>query len=270
MVLKEFFRGGVKHALKLVRNPDYRTWCLLEGRYSHYPRFRDLELTADGLRLHVPDSASFLSSWREIFYRKIYQFQCLEPNPVIVDLGANIGLSVIFFKRLFPKSCLVAYEADPYIFRFLQENVSRNVTEEVSLYQKAVWDSDGCLQFRSDHADGGTVVRAANNETIQIASIDIRRILSSFNRIDLLKMDIEGAERTVIPATGTLLDRVQRIFVEYHSSIGDKQHLAEVLHKLEETGFRLTIETASAGTSPFQTEYNNSGFDLQLNIWGKR
>ena len=270
MVLKEFFRGGLKHALKLVRDPDYRTWCYLEGRYSHYPRFRELKLTADGLLLHVPDSASFLSSWREIFYRKIYRFQCGKPDPVIVDLGANIGLSVIFFKRLFPKSYLVAYEADPYIFRFLQENVSRNVMEEVSLYQQAVWDSDGCLQFRSDHADGGTVVRDANYETTKVKSIDIRRILSSFNQIDLLKMDIEGAERTVIPAAGALLDHVQRIFVEYHSSIGEKQNLAEVLHHLEEAGFRLKIETISAGISPFQTECNNSGFDLQLNIWGKR
>lgn len=269
MILREFIRGGVKHGLRLFREPVYREWCRLEGRYSHFPRYQELYLTAGGMQLHVPDAASFLSAWREIFLRGIYRFECSNSVPVIVDMGANIGLSVIFLKHLFPDAELIAYEADPYIFHFLKENVSRNVSGELTLHQLAIWDNNSSLLFRSDHADGGSVVNRNGEGTVEVRGIDIREVLESYERIDFLKMDIEGAERKVIPAAGRLLSRVKRIFVEYHSAIGERQNLAQVLGTLEEAGFRLRMES-SASAVPFLERRNNSGLDLQINIWGIR
>lgn len=270
MLLKEFIKGGVKHGLRLIREPAYREWCRLVGRYSHFPRHQEQELVVSGMSLRVPDVAPFLSGWYEIFLEDIYRFQCQEHEPVIIDFGANIGLSVIFLKRLFPDAKLFAYEADPYIFRFLEENVSRNVSGSVTLCREAIWTSDGELYFQGDRADGGRIMREKELGSVKVQTTDIRKVLGRFEKIAFLKMDIESAEREVIPAAGELLDRVEKIFVEYHSPVGKGQRLAELLGCLEKAGFRVIVQSIGSAPAPFLADYGKSIFDLQLNFWGRR
>ena len=68
--------------------------------------------------------------------------------------GANIGLSVLYFKRLFPACRIYAYEPDPYIFEILQRNVTEFHLTDVTLVNEAVAEFSGELGFKSDHADG--------------------------------------------------------------------------------------------------------------------
>ena len=71
---------------------------------------------AHGKILKIPDSASYLSSREEIFDQQIYRFNTSNSKPYIVDCGANIGLSIIYFKQLFPNAEIVAFEPDEKIF----------------------------------------------------------------------------------------------------------------------------------------------------------
>ena len=74
----------------------------------------------------------------------------------------------------------------------------------------------------------------------------------------------------VIPAAGQLLQRVENIFVEYHSRIGEAQLLAGVIETLESAGFRLVIQSAPVVLPPLAADLEGRQFDTQLSIWGKR
>jgi precorrin-6B methylase 2 len=88
--------------------------------------------------LKLVDSESFLTTYIELFENQIYKFNSSQKDLLILDCGANIGLSVIYFKRLYPNSKIIAFEADPNIFNVLQENVKSFNFKNVELINKAV------------------------------------------------------------------------------------------------------------------------------------
>lgn len=59
--------------------------------------------------------------FNKIFKRQIYNFQIDNPAPYIIDAGANIGLGVIYFKKLFPDAEIIAFEPDPNIFAVMKK-----------------------------------------------------------------------------------------------------------------------------------------------------
>ncbi len=76
-----------------------------------------------GHTLHVHDQASFRLGYSELFNEEIYKFRSQKANPYIIDCGSNMGMSIIYFKSLFPDSRIVGFEADPYVFSFLKKNI---------------------------------------------------------------------------------------------------------------------------------------------------
>src|SRR5213078_3291906 len=92
----------LKHWAQLATNTEYRRrrneTIRLRNLPEHSPTATDLE----GRRIEILDAQSFLYTHGEIFVREIYRFESNNPRPLIIDGGANIGLSVIYFKSLFP------------------------------------------------------------------------------------------------------------------------------------------------------------------------
>ena len=74
------------------------------------PRFEELEVGFYNCKIKVPDAASLLFLNHELFGLEIYKFNSEKTEPFIIDCGANIGLSVIYFKKLFPKAKVIAFE----------------------------------------------------------------------------------------------------------------------------------------------------------------
>lgn len=64
--------------------------------------------------------------FREIFIEPSYFFRTERPHPLIVDCGSNIGMSVIFFKLLYPDARVLAFEPDPAPFELLEQNIRTN------------------------------------------------------------------------------------------------------------------------------------------------
>jgi hypothetical protein len=87
--------------------------------------------------------------------------------------------------------------------------------------------------------------------------------------VDLLKIDIEGAETLVLKDCADLLSNVERLFVEYHS-FGDRpQTLHEVLAILSDAGFRVYVSSAGSA-QPFVRRESYLGMDMQLNIFAMK
>src|ERR1700675_3524001 len=96
-------------------------------------------------------------------------------------------------------------------------------------------------------ADGGRTLApgpgsAEAGSALEVEAIDIPELLRR-ETYDFVKMDIEGAERAVIPASAGALGNVSHIFVEYHGNSSEKPALASVVGPLEEAGFRIQVHT---------------------------
>lgn len=253
-----------RHVYRLLRKERYRTYCRVSSRLRRIPRFSECRVAVHGWDLRVPDSASFLSTYHDLFVDEHYGFLAGRPDPVIIDVGANIGLSVLYFKLLYPRARITAFEADPHIFEFLRHNVCANGFTDVELIDKAAWVSNTTLTFQSEGGDGG-FVGARGGREIQVPAIDFASYLAG-RRIDFLKMDIEGAESEVLPACAPHLAHVERVFVEYHSPADQRQSLDRIIAVLAQAGFRLHVRSIGANPSPFRGRHSGSRFDLQLDI----
>lgn len=229
------------------------------------PRHTPVSFDFLGTTISVPDFASFHSAFVEIFEHRIYEFAPKTEQPLILDIGANVGVSIAFFKHLAPNCKIIALEPDAMIFQFLRHNVIQLGFQNVELLEKAAWINEGELSFESDGADGGRISSEHGNKTIQ--AIDINKFLEKFDSIDFLKFDIEGAEREVFPACIPHLHKVENLFVEYHSRANSPQFLHEILSLMHANGFRYHIHTAMQYTSPFLHKQAHPGFDNQLNIF---
>ena len=86
----------------------------------------------------------------EIFLTRDYLFTSGTARPFIVDCGANLGMSIVFFKRLYPECKILAFEPDPETFSLLKGNVEANGFEDVTLVNKAVSSAEGVIEFYSD------------------------------------------------------------------------------------------------------------------------
>jgi FkbM family methyltransferase len=221
-------------------------------------------------KIKIPDAASFLFIYDELFRKGIYNFKTDETKPLILDCGANIGLSIIYFKHLLPNAEILGFEPDAKIFEFLKFNIESFDFSGVTLLKKACWKDETVLKFFSEGADAGRTANPTDSGNIvDVEAVRLRNYLT--RKISMLKMDIEGAEYEVLNDIKDKLECVENIFVEYHSFIGKEQFLPEILSILKHAGFRLHIN-APGLTSEHPlvdvTDYN--GMDNQINIFGFR
>jgi len=236
---------------------------------AKYPRYTKTKIELFNNTVDIPDSASFLFMFKEIFRENIYKFKTSILNPYIIDGGANIGLATIYFKRLYPFSEIIAFEPDPDIFKILKNNILSFGFDKIELIEKGLWNKNEIVAFKSEGADAGLVAELDNTIT-STNKIEVVSLRPYINRtVDFLKLDIEGAETLVLEDIEDDLDKVVRIFVEYHSFVGQKQSLNKVIDILTKANFRLYISSPGVSSkSPFNniSVYNN--MDMQLNIYG--
>ena len=101
----------------------------------------------------------------EIFVEGIYKQQ-LQPRPFIIDCGANIGLSVIYMKSLYPQATIIAFEPDEKNFELLKTNMRNFEFEQVEIRQEAVWIENTTLQFASEGSMSSRIQDDLNGNTI--------------------------------------------------------------------------------------------------------
>lgn len=223
-----------------------------------------------GKPFHFTDGLGFLGCIKELFKEECYFFESKNEAPYIIDCGAYIGLSVYYFKTLFPNASVLAFEADPATFEVLSKNIAGQQLSKVEVFNKAVWDKETELTFFAGNSMSGSLVVDALNKQNPI-KVKTARLKDFLNRpIDFLKLDIEGAEVEVLRDIRNDLTQVERIFFEYHSIAGKDQALGELLEILTQAGFRYYIQEAkNYAKRPFMG-LAKEGYDLQLNIFAMR
>lgn len=245
------------------------------NKVADMPRFTPFVVKVGGHGFQVIDSESFAKMVDEIFVSRAYEFEARRKCPVIVDCGANIGVSVAFFKTLYPCGRVVAYEADPYVYAALESNIRALGYAGVDLHNKAVWNQIETLPFQSEGSWGGRLSHFGvdRGQGIEVHTIRFRdallRLIDDHDWIDFLKVDIEGAEYEVMSDIADLLHNVDHLFLEYHSFRRREQRLDELLRILANAGLRYYIKEASRISSPFLQTIGGQ-MDLQLDIFAHR
>jgi len=233
-------------------------------RYRHFPAF------LLGKRITIVDGASYAYLYKELFLKEIYKFSSLKRDPYIIDCGAYIGLSVIYFKFLFPQSKIVAFEPDPNIFHVLSSNLHQFNFKYIQIHNVAVWNKDGKALFFHEGADAGRIINETiPNKTVSVSTVRLRKFIDK--HVDLLKIDIEGSEYEVLYDCKEYLHNIDKIFIEYHSKKYMPQQLGNILQILKNTGFRYYIDRVGImSTHPFIHISSYDDFDNQLNIFAYR
>jgi FkbM family methyltransferase len=227
-----------------------------------------------GFKFRFADSASFVGQYIDIFKREIYNFKAINNQPYIIDCGANVGISVLYFKTLYPNAEIIAFEPDKDIFAILKENIDNSNHKKVTLINKALWNTEGKTSFIDEGADGGKILDSKNipPHNLNIIEVETTSLRACLNqKVDFLKIDIEGAETIVIEDCENLLHNVERIFIEFHSAINKPQQLDVILNILSKNNFRYYLESArNYNKSPFISPTTVGNYDNFINIYGYR
>jgi FkbM family methyltransferase len=255
---------------KRIKNKIKKTkFNLLSKKLLSAKRYTTLDVEINGLKLRIPDAPSFLFSYKEIFNEEVYFFKSKKKNLYVIDAGANIGLSTIYFKKLYPNAEILAFEADPKIAEFFIQNMSSNgITDDITLIKKALHTDSGLyLSFSSEGADAGSLSKEKNRLTdIQVETVKLSDYINK--TVDYLKIDIEGSEYNVIKDIEPKMHLIGRMFIEYHSFVGQEQNLHEILGILSKNNFRYYLDTPGLSSkNPFKQINTYLNMDLQINIF---
>jgi FkbM family methyltransferase len=185
----------------------------------------------------------------EIFAREEYLFESSTQQPVIFDCGANIGMATLFFKWLYPESTVVSFEADPTTFRVLKRNILENRLQGVSAHNIALWNEEGRIPFfvREDEPGSLLMSTTAGRTKGKEIQVDAKRLSFFINgQVDLLKLDVEGAEIKVIRdlLDSGKMDAVRQMIIEYHHHIPQEgPRLGSFLAMLEQNGWNYQLSS---------------------------
>jgi FkbM family methyltransferase len=166
------------------------------------------------LRIGTTDVDAF----EQVFINREYQFN-LEGDPsVIIDAGANVGMSSVFFSLSYPKARIIAIEPDPTNFEILKENAKR--FSNIKPINVALWSHKSVVSLSSSNGGhwGVRVVGESSSAEKNTNAQSLSSILEENNilKVDILKVDIEGSELELFEDPSAWIDRVNFICAELH------------------------------------------------------
>jgi len=207
----------------------------------------------------------------EIFINEIYKTAFpQDSSPVIIDCGANIGLSVIYFKTQYPNCILTAFEPDPKNHDLLLKNINSMNLENVIVRKEAVWVKNTTLNFIGEGTTASRIEEETNTNAkdgaVRVKAIRLSDLLQS--KVDMLKIDIEGAEYEVLKDIEDKLHLIEILFLEYHGTFKQNNRLAEIFDILIRNKFQFYIkEGHNVYQQPFYDHISSNKYDIQLNIF---
>jgi FkbM family methyltransferase len=217
----------------------------------------------------IPVCLRFSTSDNKVFHQVFNekQYSCMDQiqrPQFILDCGANIGLSCIYFLNQFPDAYIVALEPDDDNYQLCVKNL-QFYKDQVKVLKKAVWSSStGLKLFKHNEGNLGsewaTEVRIVQEgEEPDVEAVDINTILKEENvdYIDILKIDIEHAEKYLFKDRyQEWLPKVKNLVIELHGEECERiffNALKDYDYQLEHLGETIACKNLSYKNSAFYT-----------------
>jgi FkbM family methyltransferase len=172
-------------------------------------------------------------------------------KPVILDLGSNIGCTIIDLKYMYPNARIIGCEMDYENYILAVKNCARY--NDVELMHNAVWYEDGVVCYDNTNntdafnIDANLTSSSKKRTIVSVRALSVNSLLKlySLDHIDYVKMDIEGAELQVLSINNEWLQTVREIKIEYHTGEEDAAKLKETL---KSWGFTVVRDTHHPST----------------------
>ncbi len=255
--------------------PPSKAWRLLISKVrqkylGHDCQNIDFTLSVKELdaNVFVNDIEQFSYLFNVFFTEPFRVSNKVADNAVIIDGGANIGMTSLYYASLYPNAKIYAFEPSKQNVEYYKKNLA---SVNAAIEQKALWDEPCVLNFNFSncsryHSAFGTA-ESTHNEEIHAIRLDDWIRSSNIDRIDILKLNVEGAELKVIKSLGQEAEKISTIVGELHPEFVSQIEITEALGnigfdivRLERTGKTVSIFEAH------RRKYNGL-HDLKKSLW---
>ena len=168
--------------------------------------------------------------------------RALQSGETYVDVGANIGFTAIEGSRAVgPAGKVFAFEPHPTIFSYFQQNLQLNGCSNTKAFNVALDREPGELRFMNDRRDDMNRISAGGGLVVRAETLDKMIPFSAAERIQLLKVDVEGAERSVFAGASEVLRRTDTLYFEAYqpSASAFGYRIEQLLDDVRANGFQL-------------------------------
>lgn len=193
---------------------------------------------------------SLYGMFAEIFIDQNYAISYTEEPLNIIDGGSNMGIAIAYFQTMAPNSKILSFEPNPETFRILKQNILNN-NLKVNAVNSGLGSSDRDAVFYTDTKDessqSASLTKHLESKGRELKEIQVKiEKLSKYitEPVDILKLDIEGAEGEVLEdlLEQNKLDLIKVMFIEYHTDGENTTYpLSRLLEILEIGNFKYEI-----------------------------
>jgi FkbM family methyltransferase len=174
--------------------------------------------------VYVRIATTDASVLRQVLMEQHYNMSFKMVPKIILDAGANIGLSAVYFANKYPDATIIALEPESSNFLLLQKNISPY--PQIKSLQAALWKESGHINLidPSNGHHGFQTVEGKTNDCARswlVEALTVDGIMSrmGLRTIDILKIDIEGAEKEVFENSADWIDKIEVIMAELHDGL---------------------------------------------------
>lgn len=275
--MKNLFSNTISGALNRLKKSTHRPYSVfdiswLKEKYLKHSTAKNIitHTYKSKYKISFSDRSAFLLSVRELFVEEIYKFKTNNPSPYIIDCGSHIGMSLLYFSIHYKNARIRGFEPDPFNYELARKNILQCGLSNAELINAAIWINNDTVQFASSGNMASSIFQSSSEgdeKTNPIKAIRLKDILDE--KVDFLKIDIEGAEYDVLMDCGDKLTNVENLFIEYHSDFNEIYKLNAILDLLVKNNFFYYIkEAGNIFPKPFwEHEKKEYSFDVQLNIF---
>ncbi len=192
----------------------------------------------------------------EVFFRKEYGDLKIGERDVILDIGANIGAFSVYCAQRASLGRVISYEALPANFGMLLKNAKLNGLPNIRARNLAVWDRSTRVRLPVGDSYTGVSIFRKEKRAVGVRTTTLEEIFRKerLSRVDVMKLDVEGAEYEIIAgAPAGLLERIRTIVLEYHDGLRPGKHRTEIEARLRGAGFAVRVKNRSLDNLVFDT-----------------
>jgi FkbM family methyltransferase len=222
-------------------------------------KFLGLKIRIQDYYIRLHPTALSLAHWcnpnaRISDYKFITSY--LKNGDVYLDVGANVGTTIIPAAKVVKEGKAIGFEPHPKIFSYLKDNVAlNNLGKTVELHNCALGHERGYINFSSERADDCN--RVVEGVAIRVPVKLLDDFGAQFSKIDLIKMDVEGYEKFVCDGGINTLGKTGCIYFEMSEEMFRRYgySVKDFLIGLDKKGFHLFVKNQPEGLEPISSEY---------------
>ncbi len=218
------------------------------GIISSFPAY--VAIAPDGTKILYEINSGIRSSLSDIYLNREYFKHPLyipREGDVIVDCGAFVGLYSILVSKICKNNCrIIAIEPAPTTFKLLQENIKLNNVKNIKAFNVALANHEGRMEFLvpkvSTAVSGASTfyqnhlnalnVRDYFKITVNVTTLDNLINNEKLDHVDILKVDVEGAEILVLEGAKNLLrnKKISKLIIEIHKTINEPCKIINIIN----------------------------------------